>query len=140
MLVEIANQTKTTINRSLIERAVKTVLRFGKVDGLVSVVIVSDAKMKQLNYQFRRKNKITDVLSFREQDGPLPEKGFIGELIIDYSQIKRQAKKFKHSVAYELAFIVIHGTLHLLGYEDETARGVLEMDKLGNKLINKNIL
>ena len=37
-------------------------------------------------------------------------------------------------------FIVIHGTLHLLGYEDETARGVLEMDKLGNKLINKNIL
>lgn len=137
MAVEIANQTKININRSLIERAVKTALNFGKITGTVSVVIVSDLVMKKINYKYRRKNKVTDILSFREDDGQFPEADFIGELVIDYLQIKRQAKIFKHTVAYELAFIVLHGALHLLGYDDKTERGRLEMENLGHKLMKK---
>jgi len=140
MMVEIANQTKININRALIERAVKAVLKFSKRHGLVSVVIVGDMAMKKLNHQYRGKNKPTDVLSFSEADSKFPDSDFIGELVIDLSQIKRQAKTFKHSVSFELAFIVIHGALHLVGYEDETEAGVLEMDRLGNSLIKKNIL
>ena len=140
MVLAVTNQTKLVVSRSLIQRAVKIVLDFKKVKGDVSVVIVGDAVMRKLNYKYRHKNKVTDVLSFREADGKFPEPGFIGELIIDYLQIKRQAKTFKHSLAYELAFIVIHGTLHLLGYEDETDKGVVLMDKLGNQLIKKIVL
>lgn len=137
MEIEIVNKTNLKFNRSLIRRAVKTVLGFGRIKGLVSIVIVGDAEMKRLNYKYRKKNKVTDILSFREQDGKFPETGFVGELIIDFLQIKRQAKTFKNSIAYELAYIVIHGMLHLLGYEDETEKGRLKMEQLGNKLIKK---
>lgn len=137
MLVEIANQTRSTINRSLIERAVKTVLKFGKKSGNVSVVIVGDAAMIKLNKKYRGQAKTTDVLSFAESDSKFPDPDFMGELFICWPQIKRQAKIFKHSIAWELAFIVIHGTLHLLAYEDDTTAGALAMDRLGNNLIKK---
>lgn len=137
MVIEIANQTKSAINRSLIERAVEIVLKFGKQKGSVSIVIVSDKVMQKLNKQYRGKDSPTDVLSFAEVDSQFPEADFIGELVIDFKQIKKQAKVFKHSIAFELAFIVIHGMLHLIGYEDETAKGVIEMNRLGNNLIKK---
>lgn len=137
MVIEIANQTKSSINRSLIKRAVTVALKFGKKDGLVSVVLVGDAAMKKLNRYYRNKDAVTDILSFSEADSKFPEQDFIGELVVDWLQIKRQAKIFKHSVSHELAFIVIHGTLHLLGYEDETEQGVILMDRLVNKLIKK---
>ncbi|MCX6792405.1 MAG: rRNA maturation RNase YbeY [Candidatus Falkowbacteria bacterium] len=137
MAIEIANQTRSNINRSLIERAVKKVLKFAKQEGNVSVVIVGDAAMQKLNKLYRSKNKPTDVLSFSEADSQFPDNTFIGEIVIDWLQIKRQAKILKHSAAWELAFIVIHGMLHLIGYEDETKRGALEMERLGNNLIKK---
>lgn len=139
MAIEIANKTKERINRPLIERAILGVLRFGKRRGDVSVVIVSDAAMKKLNYSLRGKNKPTDVLSFAESDSESAEPSFIGELVIDMAQIKRQAKQFKHSISWELAFIVIHGCLHLIGYEDETESGRKKMEKLGYMIIEKII-
>ncbi len=137
MAVEIANRTKFRPSRPLIERAVACVLSFSKVKGEVSVVIVNDAAIKILNKQYRGKNKPTDILSFAEGDSELAMPGVIGELVVNYEQIARQAKTFGHSVLWELAFIVIHGTLHLVGYEDETEKGRVEMEKLGEKLIKK---
>jgi probable rRNA maturation factor len=137
MAIEIANQTVHRLRRPPIERAVELVLRFAKRKGNVSVAIVSDAVMKKYNYAFRKKNTPTDILSFAEQDSETPSPDFVGELIIDFDQIKRQAKTFGHSLQWELAFIVIHGTLHLVGYEDETEEGRKEMEKIGYRLIKK---
>jgi len=137
MLVEIANQTKAKINQKLIAQVVKQVLKFAKIDGTVSVVIVGDKLMKQLNQQYRGKNKTTDVLSFAEAESLSPDRSFIGELVIAWPQIKRQAKKLKHAVTFELVFIIIHGALHLVGYDDETAAGAALMDKITNRLIKK---
>jgi len=137
MAIEIANQTKHRVNRALIERSVETVLKFGKKKSDVSIVIVGDRVMKTLNHRYRGKNTVTDILSFSEEESESPEAGFIGELIIDLEQINRQAKKFGHTKTTELAFIVIHGMLHLLGYEDESEKGRLEMEKLGYKLLEK---
>lgn len=135
MAVEIANRTKKTVKRSLIERSVETVLHFGKVKGLVSVVIVGDRAMRNLNRRYRGKDKVTDILSFADSESEKPEQGFVGELIIDLEQIERQAKTFGNSKTKELAFIVIHGALHLLGYEDESEAGRRKMERLGEKLI-----
>ncbi len=133
MAVEITNKTKQTLKKALIIKAVECALAFKKRRGDVSVVFVGDAAIRTLNRQYRKKDYVTDILSFAED-----LKGdFIGELIIDYKQIERQAKRFEHSVSWELAFIVIHGTLHLLGYEDETEKGRKTMEKLGYQLIKK---
>jgi probable rRNA maturation factor len=135
MAVEISNRTKKPLRRSVIERSVEAVLRFGKAKGSVSVVIVGDRTMRSLNKRYRGKDKVTDILSFAESDSEAPDKDFIGELIIDLDQIERQAKNFGNTKTKELAFIVIHGALHLLGYEDESETGRRKMERLGEKLI-----
>ncbi len=137
MAIEITKLIKGSINKTLVTRAIETTLRFGKIRGDVSIVFVGDARIKTLNHHYRKKNTVTDILSFREAETEMPTKGFVGELVIDYAQIKRQAKKFSHSVHFELAFIVIHGTLHLLGYEDDTEKGRKLMERLGLELIKK---
>lgn len=139
MVTEITNCTKSSLNTLLIKRAVEVTLKFGRVKGDISVVIIGDAAMTKLNKQFRKINKPTDILSFAEKDSDFKDKNFIGELFIDLAQIKRQAKKLQNKLAWELSFITIHGTLHLLGYEDETKQGQKKMEELGYKLIKKII-
>jgi len=97
----------------------------------VSIVFVGDVRMQALNKAYRHKDKVTDILSF---DG---DRDLFGEIIIDYAQIKRQAKIFSKSVKDELVFILIHGLLHLQGYDDKTEKGRLEMEKLGEKYVKK---
>jgi len=139
MAVEIINRTRNRINRQLITRSVEAVLAFKKIKGDVSIAIIGDTAMRRLNKKFRAKDKPTDILSFVEKESESPLPGFIGELFIDLEQIKRQSKVFKTGVTWELAFITIHGALHLLGYEDETEPGRIEMELLGNKIIKKVI-
>jgi probable rRNA maturation factor len=73
--------------------------------------------MRELNRKFRRKNKTTDVLTFRG-DGPL-----LGEIVISVDQARRQAADEKHSVAIEVRYLILHGILHAMGYDHETDNG-----------------
>lgn len=93
----------------------------------LSIVLVGDAKIKSLNTKYRKKNRITDVLAFD-----------YGEIIICLPQAKRQAKELKHSLKKELAILLVHGILHLAGYNDETVDGYNAMTKMQNKII-KNL-
>jgi probable rRNA maturation factor len=95
----------------------------------VSIAFVSDKEIKKLNKIYRGINKPTDVLSF-EGEGK-----FLGEIIISYSQIKKQAKEFGRTTKQELVFILVHGLLHLLGLDDETEKGRLGMIEEGEKFI-----
>ncbi len=133
MAVEITNKTHKVLKKALITQAVESTLAFKKRRGDVSVVFVGDAAIQRLNRQYRKKDYVTDILSFAEDT----KSDFVGELIIDFKQIERQAKQYGHSISWELVFILIHGTLHLLGYEDETEKGRKTMEKLGYQLIKK---
>jgi probable rRNA maturation factor len=129
MRLEINNTTKQKINTKILQPAADN---FGKKmkanKKSVSVAFVSEAAIKKINNQYRGINKVTDILSFSGEGENF------GELIICYSQIKRQAKKQKHAVGYELLFIFVHGLLHLAGYDDKTDKEREEMIKLGEKL------
>lgn len=137
MAVTLTNETRRRVSESLIVRAVEATLKHQRVRGDVSVVIIGDAAMKRLNKTYRGFDKVTDVLSFAEAESELAEKNFLGELIVDYRQILRQAKTFAPSADWEFAFIIIHGTLHLLGYDDVTEKGRKEMEKLGMLIMKK---
>jgi probable rRNA maturation factor len=101
--------------------------------GEVSLVIVGDCRMRNLNRQYRNQDKVTDVLSFVADDA-----GQLGEVIIDYQQIIRQASHFSNSVWQEFIFITTHGLLHLLGYDDDTEAGWQTMEKISQNFIDNH--
>jgi len=101
----------------------------------VSIAFIGDRLMRKINLTTRGHDKATDILSFPEEKKFRKE--FLGEVIIDYAQIKRQAKIFSGSTEEELIFILVHGLFHLLGYEDATEKGKKIMDKLGREFISK---
>src|SRR5690625_3828351 len=92
----------------------------------LSVVIVTNEQIKQLNYNYRQKNEATDVLSFplherddiMESDGAYPLA--LGDIVISHERAVDQAKQYEHSLNRELAFLAVHGFLHLLGYTHDT--------------------
>ena len=86
--------------------------------GTITVAIVSDARMRALNWKFRRKNKATDVLSF-----PAAEHGHFGDVVIASGVAARQARQAGHPLGTELRVLALHGLLHLLGYDHEDDDG-----------------
>lgn len=99
----------------------------------VSVVLVDDNNIRELNRQYRGLDRSTDVLSFalREGDEPEvingPEETLLGDIVISLETAIRQADEYGHSLSRELAFLAVHGMLHLNGYDHETETAEREM-------------
>jgi probable rRNA maturation factor len=83
----------------------------------ISLVFLNKKEMKKINLQFRTKNKATDVLSFSSED---PDS--LGELLFCVEVLKMQAKQQGHSFEQEFLYMLIHGLLHLLGYDHELSK------------------
>jgi probable rRNA maturation factor len=133
MIIEINNRTKSEINTMAMKKIATKFMNARKKNGKeLSMVFVGDKEMRRLNRVYRKIDKTTDVLSF---DG---DEDIYGEIIICCQQIRRQAKKFGKSTESELAFILVHGLLHLEGYNDETEKERLEMIRMGEEFL-KNI-
>ena len=121
----------------------------------VTICFVSDLEIARMNRRFRRKTGPTDVLSFpafaqgsskvvsesarRRKRRPLHtavtasrESKYLGDIAISPQTAKRNAKKYGRTLADELKILILHGMLHLLGYDHETDRG--EMDRIEGKL------
>jgi probable rRNA maturation factor len=111
---------------ALIERAVLTVLALEQPSAVleVGVLVTDDAELQRLNRDFRGKDAPTDVLSFAD-DGAAAfvyapdQPRYLGDIAISYQRALDQAAEYGHSTARELAFLAVHGTLHLLGYDHE---------------------
>ena len=88
----------------------------GCEDAELSVVLVGDPEMIGLNRAWRRQDRTTDVLAFT-QDGPV--RNLLGDVVISVSTAARQAKERGHSLPEELTLLLIHGILHLRGYDHE---------------------
>jgi len=130
MAVEINNKTKNRIDLLLVKKTGEKFLKIKNKEKFdVSIAFISDSEMRKLNKRYRGIDKTTDVLSFSG------EEKFLGEIIISYAQIKRQAKELGNKPKDELIFILVHGLLHLLGYDDKTEKGRLEMIRLGDEFI-----
>jgi probable rRNA maturation factor len=86
--------------------------------GAITVAIVRDGRVQQLNRRYRRRNVPTDVLSF-----PSDEPGYLGDVVIAAGVARRQAKTAGHSLQHELRILALHGLLHLLGYDHQRDGG-----------------
>jgi len=85
----------------------------------LSLALVGDDEIRALNFRHRKKNKPTDVLSFPSEGVLAGGKRLLGDVVISIETAKRQAKERKRSLKDELATLLIHGILHLVGYDHE---------------------
>ena len=103
-----------------------------RIRGQISVLLTTDAGQRKLNHRFRHKNKSTDVLSFPALcESPGAEK-IVGDLSISVPTAKRQALQHGHSLSTEIKVLILHGVLHLAGYDHETDAG--EMARIERRL------
>ena len=86
----------------------------------MTVLLADDARLKELNSSFRHKNKPTDVLSFPAFDN---EEGMAGDLAISLETAQRQADEHGHALEDEVRILMLHGVLHLAGYDHEVDKG-----------------
>ena len=117
--------SKPTLSRFLTQARLAVRLR-----GQVSVLLTTDAGQRSLNRRFRGKNKPTDVLSFpADNTAPGAEK-IAGDLSISIPAARRQAAQQEHSLATEIKVLILHGLLHLAGYDHETDKGQMARREL----------
>lgn len=101
----------------------------------VSLILVDDEYIHRVNHQYRGKDAPTDVLSFALNEGEEPEiidgpqETLLGDIIISLETASRQAEEYGHSLERELAYLSVHGMLHLLGYDHENEEEKAEMRK-----------
>ena len=117
--------------------------------GSVTIAVVSDARVRALNRDYRKKDQNTDVLSFPAADPPSgghnhrargaglvePAGAFLGDVVIAAGVARRQAREAGHSLQTELRILALHGLLHLLGYDHEHDDG--RMARLERRLRHK---
>lgn len=125
ILIEPAIQAR--FGRTLRQRALAAFLdqatAVAKLQGEVSVLLTTDGEIRQLNRRFRRKNKATDVLSFPALESLNGQRRVAGDLAISVETAHRQAGEAGHTLFVELEVLLLHGVLHLAGYDHETDNG-----------------
>lgn len=107
--------------------------------GEVSVALVDNNTIKNLNRRYRKKDVATDVLSFAEKKkiAKFKKGEYLGEIIIAYPYLKNQAAKYGHTISYELAVLLTHGWLHLVGYDHLNKKDEQKMKRAEQTIINK---
>jgi probable rRNA maturation factor len=140
-------QRAVRVSRRPLETFLRRVQKqLGLGEASLTICLVSDAEIARMNKTYRKKNGPTDVLSFpaaarrslrrrASESGPYKRKKegeFLGDVAIAPATARRYAKKNRRTLASELRVLILHGVLHLMGYDHETDRG--EMDRVEQKL------
>ena len=115
-------------------KILKTVLEnHGNDDGTITVILGQDELLRSLKKQFFKKNQYTDVIAFRLNN--YEEKVVEGEVYISLPRARENAKTFGEPFEREISRLLIHGVLHLLGFEDDTKKSKMVMTSLENKYL-----
>ena len=105
--------------KSLIKkRALDTLKFFDFKNSILDIYITSDEEIKELNKSYRQKNKPTDVLSFNINEF-VGDYYYLGEIVISYETAQRQALEYEASIEQEITRLLVHGIVHLMGYDHE---------------------
>jgi probable rRNA maturation factor len=106
------------LNKKMYAAVLKKISRQLKLHGSVTIRIASESEVRKLNKRYRRHDRATDVLSFPLAE-KLPDGFYAGDVLICWPVAKKQAKENGQTLAKELLLLMIHGLLHLQGYDHE---------------------
>lgn len=123
-MIEINNLTKVRVDEKFLEKIIKDILKNEGVESIeLSVALAGEKRIRELNKLYREKDKATDVLSFIYDN----IKEYKGEIVLCLEQINKNAKMNNSSFKKELSKVLIHGVLHILGYEHEAGKEKAEL-------------
>ncbi len=125
---------------SLIRSVVERALAREGASGGVCVLITDAEEILRLNAGFRNIDRVTDVLTFPAWEGDAilcPPDGYLGDIAICLERAEEQAKEYGHSLSRELAFLAVHGALHLLGYDHMEAQDEKTMLARQDEILNE---
>ena len=106
----------------------------------LSILLVGDEEMRGINAEYRGKDRPTDVISFAMSDGQFPglNEDILGDVVISLDTARNQAVERGVSIMHEVSFLLIHGILHLNGYDHERSKPErLKMEKKERELIEE---
>ncbi len=137
IVVDDGDWTRITGLDGLIEVAVRAAVSAanGPHPGFVSIALSSDAIVSELNGRFRGKPKPTNVLSFPAGDGA--PNGQIGDIILAIETVEREAEEQNIPLQHHVQHLVVHGVLHLLGYDHEAATDAERMEALEIEILSQ---
>ncbi|MCD5397224.1 MAG: rRNA maturation RNase YbeY [Candidatus Pacebacteria bacterium] len=139
-MIEINNLTTNEVDNVFLEKIIDKVLKeeLGNSEYEISLALIGEGRMRAINKRYRGKNKVTDVLSFSEKRTGrekfithLKDTSGLGEIVICLREIKKKTRRDHSSYEEELARVLIHGVLHLLGYDHE--KNEQEAEKMREK-------
>ena len=133
---------KKRLSKISLERCIRKILKaLGWKKAGLSVLFVSNRKIRSLNKRFLKHDYATDVIAFSNLEGgalktkdPIP---FLGDIVVSAEMAADRAKEFDNRFEYELFFYVCHGILHLMGYEDKTKKQKEKMFRKQEALLKK---
>ncbi len=142
--IYLYNETEEKIESlKTIEKVLKSALAMENLKGVCfSVIFVDSKRIQQINQEYRKQDRETDVISFAlEEDRKvlLPgKKRILGDIYICLNRAKKQAIQYEHSLERELCFLAVHGLYHLLGYDHETKEEEKVMFQKQEEVLEKN--
>ena len=130
MKIEISNYTrKYRINKKELKQLIEQISKLTDCrEGTISISFVGKKRIRAINRRFRGKDKATNVISFPFMDN-LPKEKIIGDIIICPSVASKEARKYGNNFVDYIAFLLIHGFLHLLGYDHIKEKDRLIMER-----------
>lgn len=140
MNYQITNLTEEKIDENDLVKVIEKVSELlGVESSIVSIVLVDNEYIHNINKEYRNVDRETDVISFAFMDDDTnPESGVtdLGEIYISLEKAHSQSKEYGHSFKRELCFLLTHGLLHLLGYDHMTEEDEKEMFGLQEEVLN----
>ena len=111
---------RVTFDQTRVNRLAQAILRdVGESSAELGIMFVGDQRMRGLNRRYRGKDRTTDVLAFAMREAPHGSAGLLGDVVIAVPTAVRQAKQGRRSLDEELTELLVHGILHLCGYDHE---------------------
>ena len=108
-------------------------------NAIFSIIFVTPEEIQKLNSEYRKIDRVTDVISFALEDDEdkILDLRILGDIYICIDKMLEQAKEYGHSNKRELSFLTVHGLLHLLGYDHQTLEEEKEMFGLQDKILEE---
>ena len=133
-MIELLNRSGRLprgVRAGRIKSAAEKTAKFGGAPGKYAcVMLVKDEGIRRLNRKYFGRNRATDVIAF-----PMEDEYLLGDVAVSVDTAKRQCRAYGNTVERELMTLAVHGMLHLLGYDDSTAKRRAEMDKTAEKML-----
>lgn len=140
--IEFVNETEEKISEvKVLKKLIRYAAKYMNLDNIeFNIIFVDNKRIRDLNKKYRNIDKETDVITFRLEDYKkvmYDKINVLGDIYISTQKAKSQSEEYNHSYLRELSFLLIHGFLHLLGYDHMNADDEKEMFKLQEEILSE---